>query len=311
MKHKEKKILLIQPRGFCAGVERAIEIVEKALLKYGAPVYVRHEIVHNKKVVSDLRSKGAVFVQEVDEIPLGAVVIFSAHGVSEAVEHASVKLHAIDATCPLVKKVHNQAKHYENEEREIILIGHAGHPEVEGTMGRVKKKVHLVQNVDEVERLQIDKPVAYITQTTLSYDDTADIVEALKRKFNDIIGPELSDICYATQNRQTAVKKACELVDVLLVIGSKNSSNSNRLRDVAETCGSRAYLIDGYHDIQENWFNNVTVIGITAGASAPEVLVQEVVQHVKTLLAIDLIEESNFDIVENIKFNIPRELTTG
>jgi 4-hydroxy-3-methylbut-2-enyl diphosphate reductase len=307
-----KKILLIKPRGFCAGVERAIEIVEKALEKYGKPVYVRHEIVHNKKVVEDLQAKGAVFIKELDRAPSGAVVIFSAHGVSEEVERNAYRmhLHPIDATCPLVKKVHNQARLYESKDREIILVGHKGHPEVIGTIGRVKKTVHLVENIDDVEKLDIVGPTAYITQTTLSYDDTKSIIEALKQKFHDIVGPELNDICYATQNRQTAVKKACEQADVVLVIGAKNSSNSNRLRDVAESCGVRAYLIDDHTFINDNWLEGSKVIAITAGASAPEELVLGVVEYVQNLLKIESIEEDDFGIIENIKFNLPRELVS-
>jgi 4-hydroxy-3-methylbut-2-enyl diphosphate reductase len=308
-----KKILLIKPRGFCAGVERAIDIVEKALVKYGKPVYVRHEIVHNKKVVDDLKSKGAIFVKELDEVPTGSLVIFSAHGVSEKVENdAYIKmLNPIDATCPLVKKVHNQAKRYSEKDREIILVGHAGHPEVEGTIGRIDKKMYLVQTPEDVQLLDIDQntPVAYVTQTTLSFDDTKNIIDALKERFTDIVGPELSDICYATQNRQTAVKKACEIIDILLVIGSVNSSNSNRLRDVAENHGKTAYLIDNHTDINTEWFSDTTkVVGITAGASAPESLVTGVVQHIKDLLKIDIIEEQDFGIVERVKFNLPREL---
>ncbi len=307
-----KKILLIEPRGFCAGVERAIDIVEKSIEKYGAPIYVRHEIVHNKKVVEDLRAKGAIFVKEVDEVPAGAVVIFSAHGVSEQVEKNShkIKLHPIDATCPLVKKVHNQAKHYQDRKREIVLIGHKGHPEVVGTIGRVKKKVHLVENVDDVAKLDIVGLAAYITQTTLSYDDTKPIIEALKAKFPDIVGPELDDICYATQNRQTAVKKAAEKVDLILVIGSKNSSNSNRLRDVAESAGTKAYLIDNYSEIDNAWFDSVSTIGITAGASAPTELVEDLIEYLKTSLSIGEIVRDNFNIIENIKFNLPRELSS-
>lgn len=306
-----KKILLIEPRGFCAGVERAIDIVERALEKYGAPIYVRHEIVHNKRVVDDLRAKGAVFVKEVDEVPEGSVVIFSAHGVSEEVEVNSHKLglHSIDATCPLVKKVHNQAKHYENNEREVILVGHSGHPEVVGTIGRVKRKVHLVENIDDVAKLDISGPVAYITQTTLSYDDTKPIIESLKRKFSDIIGPDLDDICYATQNRQAAVKRAAEEVDLILVIGSKNSSNSNRLRDVAESSGVKSYLINDWSEIDQKWFSDeIKVIGITAGASAPEELVVGVVNYIKNLLKIEEILKDNFGVIESVKFNLPREL---
>jgi 4-hydroxy-3-methylbut-2-enyl diphosphate reductase len=308
-----KKILLIEPRGFCAGVERAIDIVERAISKYGAPIYVRHEIVHNKKVVQDLTEKGAIFVKEIDEVPQGAVVIFSAHGVSEEVESNAYKigLNPIDATCPLVKKVHNQARHYENKNREIILIGHSGHPEVIGTIGRVKRHVHIVENVADVERLTINGPLAYITQTTLSYDDTKPIIEALKAKFTDIVGPNLDDICYATQNRQMAVKRACEEVDLMLVVGSKNSSNSNRLRDVAINSGVNAYLINDYSEIDKSWFNgNINTIGITAGASAPEELVMGLVEYLKNLFNIEEVISENFGIVENVKFNLPRQLSS-
>lgn len=305
-----RKILLIKPRGFCAGVERAIEIVERALAKYGKPVYVRHEIVHNKKVVEDLKSKGTIFVKELDEVPSGAIVIFSAHGVSEEVERNGYRmnLHPIDATCPLVKKVHNQARYYDSKDREIVLVGHRGHPEVIGTIGRVKKKVYLVENIDDVAKLDINGPVAYITQTTLSYDDTKSIIEALQKKFDDIVGPELNDICYATQNRQTAVKQACKEADIVLVIGAKNSSNSNRLRDVAESCGVKAYLIDDHTAINNQWFEDSNVIAITAGASAPEDLVLGVLKYVKNLLMIEYIEENDFGIIEDVKFNLPREL---
>ena len=308
-----KKILLIKPRGFCAGVERAIEIVERALEKYGKPIYVRHEIVHNKKVVEDLKLKGTIFVKELDEVPSGSVVIFSAHGVSAEVERNAdrMNLHQIDATCPLVKKVHNQARIYENKDREIILIGHKGHPEVIGTIGRVKKVVHLVENLDDVAKLNINGPVAYITQTTLSYDDTKAIIKALKDKFQDIVGPELNDICYATQNRQTAVKQACKEADVVLVIGAKNSSNSNRLRDVAESCGVRAYLIDDHTTINKQWIETSQTIAITAGASAPEDLVLGVVEYLKKFLMIDNVEENDFGIVEDMKFNLPRELISN
>lgn len=308
-----KKILLVRPQGFCAGVERAIAIVETAIAKYGAPIYVRHEIVHNKKVVEDLKQKGAIFVKDLDEIPKGSIVIFSAHGVAEKIEHEASNrdLMGLDATCPLVEKVHSQAKNYAKQNREVILVGHAGHPEVEGTMGRVEKKVHLVQTQQDIDSLPIDNdaPVSYVTQTTLSLDDTAEIIEALKRKFSDIIGPELSDLCYATQNRQTAVKKACEIVDIMLVIGSINSSNSNRLRDVAQNCGRESYLINSFEEIDGSWFKNTTkTIGITAGASAPESLVQAVVKYLKDFLDISLVEETDFGIVENIKFNLPKAL---
>ena len=304
------EIILAQPRGFCAGVERAIEIVERALKKYGAPVYVRHEIVHNKYVVENLRQKGAVFVSEVDVIPEGAVTVFSAHGVSEKVEkHAESRhLPVIDATCPLVIKVHKEAQRNETQGKQIILIGHKGHPEVEGTSGRVKGEVLLVQTVDDVAALHVDDPekLSYVTQTTLSVDDTRVIIEALKTKFPAISGPDVKDICYATQNRQNAVRKLAELSDVILVVGAKNSSNSNRLRDLGEEIGTISYLIDDMRDIQTEWFTNVGRIGITAGASAPEILIEGVVDFLRdrysaTVSLMDGVEE-------NITFKLPPEL---
>lgn len=308
-----KKIFLINPRGFCAGVERAIEIVEKALEKYGRPIYVRHEIVHNKRVVSDLTARGVIFVQELNEVPVGSTVIFSAHGVSEKIESDAKKMNliSIDATCPLVKKVHNQVKKYEGTDREIILIGHLKHPEVEGIIGRTSKKIYVVETVFDVQNLnlQVNTPVAYVTQTTLSFDDTCEILNALKLKFMNIVGPELSDICYATQNRQLAVKNACEIVDLILVIGSQNSSNSNRLKDVAENAKKKAYLIDNHIDIQPEWFSDdIRHIGITAGASAPELLIKNVIEYLKILFKIEDIIEYDFGITENIKFNLPIEL---
>ncbi len=308
-----EKIFLIQPRGFCAGVERAIEIVERAIEKYGSPMYVKHEIVHNKTVVNALRKKGAIFVEELNEVPQGAIVIFSAHGVSEAVENEATTMHlkSIDATCPLVKKVHNQAKHYESNDREVILIGHAKHPEVEGTLGRTKKQIHLVQNIEDVGLLAIpnDTPIAYITQTTLSVDDTAEIISALHDKFIDVIGPAKSDICYATQNRQTAVKEACKEVDIILVVGSVNSSNSNRLKDIAICEGVTAYLIDTYNDINHAWFSKeIKAVGITAGASAPEHLVEGVVVYLQSIFAEAAVINSSFGIVENVQFRMPKEV---
>lgn len=305
-------IVLAKPRGFCAGVERAIDIVEKALLLYGPPIYVRHEIVHNKWVVQDLRAKGVVFVDEVTDVPDGAITIFSAHGISEKVENSAKlrELPVIDATCPLVTKVHREAQRYEAEGREIILIGHDGHPEVEGTMGRVKRKVHLVGSEKDVSKLQVDKPdnLAYVTQTTLSVDDTKNIIAALKARFPTIAGPDLRDICYATQNRQNSVRKLAESVDCVLVIGSANSSNSNRLRDLAEEMKVPAYLIDGAQDIKPEWLNNIKSIGVTAGASAPELLVDEVVSKLKTLrseAAVSTLEGIN----ENTRFKLPPEVT--
>jgi 4-hydroxy-3-methylbut-2-en-1-yl diphosphate reductase len=303
-------ITLAQPRGFCAGVDRAIEIVERALALYGAPVYVRHEIVHNRWVVEDLRAKGVVFVQEVSEIPDGAITVFSAHGISEKVENSARlrELPVVDATCPLVTKVHKEAQRYEAEGREIILIGHAGHPEVEGTSGRVQK-VHLVQNTAEVASLSVDNPekLAYVTQTTLSVDDTKDIIAALKARFPTIAGPELRDICYATQNRQNAVRELAAQVELVLVVGSKNSSNSNRLRDLSEEIGITAHLIDDARGLNPAWFDGITRVGITAGASAPEHLVQGVVEAIGTLRPTTV--ETLQGIEENTRFKLPPEVT--
>ena len=281
------KVILAQPRGFCAGVVRAIEIVERALQKYGPPVYVRHEIVHNKHVVESLKAKGAVFVEELSDVPPDAVTIFSAHGVAKSVEDeaASRSLPVLNATCPLVTKVHNQGKRYVGQGRTLILIGHAGHPEVEGTMGQISKPVTLVQTEKDVEALNIpaDTPVAYVTQTTLSVDDTRGIIAALRRRFTDIVGPETRDICYATQNRQTAVRELSKLVDVILVVGAKNSSNSNRLREIGEEDGTPSYLIADGSELEPEWFAGARVVGITAGASAPEVLVEDVIDALRRL----------------------------
>ncbi|MEQ1705156.1 MAG: 4-hydroxy-3-methylbut-2-enyl diphosphate reductase [Rickettsiales bacterium] len=305
------KIILAEPRGFCAGVDRAIEIVERALNLYGAPVYVRHEIVHNRWVVDDLRKKGVIFVQEVDEIPDGAITVFSAHGISEKVENSAKlrDLPIIDATCPLVTKVHKEAQRYEGDDKQIILIGHEGHPEVEGTSGRVLNGVLLVQNVGDVAKLNVKNPdkLAYVTQTTLSVDDTKDIISALKQRFPNITGPELRDICYATQNRQNAVRDLAKQVDILLVIGSANSSNSNRLRDLASEICTKAYLIDDAKDLNPGWFDNITSVGITAGASAPEHLVQNVVKAVSTLR--QTVIETLSGISENTRFKLPPEVT--
>ncbi|MFN7612931.1 MAG: 4-hydroxy-3-methylbut-2-enyl diphosphate reductase [Alphaproteobacteria bacterium] len=302
-------IYLAAPRGFCAGVDRAIEIVEKALELYGAPIYVRHEIVHNRWVVESLREKGVVFVREVEEIPAGGITVFSAHGISEKVESSAKlrELPVIDATCPLVTKVHNQAIRYEREGFEIVLIGHAGHPEVEGTSGRVKR-VYLVENVEDVASLTVATPekLAYVTQTTLSVDDTKTIIAALKAKFPKILGPDTKDICYATQNRQQAVKELVKQVDLLLVVGSRNSSNSNRLRDLGEESGIPAYLIDDATDIQAAWLEGVTRVGLTAGASAPELLVERVIRYLETLRPVTVIP---FEVVkENVYFNLPKEV---
>jgi 4-hydroxy-3-methylbut-2-enyl diphosphate reductase len=302
-------IYLAAPRGFCAGVDRAIEIVEKALALYGAPIYVRHEIVHNRWVVENLREKGVVFVREVTEIPDGGITVFSAHGISQKVESDAKlrNLPVIDATCPLVTKVHNQAIRYEREGYEIILIGHAGHPEVEGTSGRVKR-VYLVENAADVAALHIPHPekLAYVTQTTLSVDDTRAIIAALKMKFPNIEGPETKDICYATQNRQQAVKELARQVEMLLVVGSRNSSNSNRLRDLGEESGIPAYLIDDATGIDPAWLNGITRVGLTAGASAPELLVERVIRFLETLRPVKVIP---FEVVkENVTFNLPREV---
>jgi 4-hydroxy-3-methylbut-2-enyl diphosphate reductase len=303
-------VIMAQPRGFCAGVDRAIEIVERALKLYGPPVYVRHEIVHNKWVVKDLRAKGVIFVGEVNEIPDGAITVFSAHGISEKVENSARlrELPVIDATCPLVTKVHREAQRYENEGREIILIGHEGHPEVEGTSGRVKQGVLLVQNVEDVPLLEVKDPekLAYVTQTTLSVDDTKDIITALKQRFPAIAGPELRDICYATQNRQNAVRNLANQVDLLLVVGSANSSNSNRLRDLSEEMGTKAYLIDDAQNLNPEWFDSIASVGITAGASAPEHLVQGVVNAVGKIRSIEV---KNMDgEAENTRFKLPAEV---
>lgn len=307
---KEIKLLLAKPRGFCAGVERAIEIVERALKKYGKPVYVRHEIVHNKYVVEDLKSKGAIFVDDLSEIPVGATTVFSAHGVSEKVEMDAKErnLPVIDATCPLVKKVHKEAQRHEEKGRKLILIGHEGHPEVEGTSGRVKSEVILVQSISDVQKLDIEAgvPLSYVTQTTLSVDDTKSIITALKEKFSEIEGPDLRDICYATQNRQDAVRQLAQKVDLVLVIGSKNSSNSNRLRDLAQEIGVPSYLINGPEDIHDEWLESVSVIGITAGASAPEILLEKVID--KLALMANIVIDTMDGVEENVKFKLPEEL---
>ncbi|MDE3060866.1 MAG: 4-hydroxy-3-methylbut-2-enyl diphosphate reductase [Pseudomonadota bacterium] len=304
------RLILAQPRGFCAGVDRAIEIVERALAIYGPPVYVRHEIVHNKWVVEDLRAKGVVFVGEINEIPDGAITVFSAHGISEKIESQARlrELPVIDATCPLVTKVHKEAQRYEAEGREIILIGHEGHPEVEGTSGRVKNGVFLVQDVADVARLQVKNPdrLAYVTQTTLSVDDTKDLITALKTRFPSIAGPELRDICYATQNRQNAVRELARQVEMMLVVGSANSSNSNRLRDLAEEMGVPARLIDDAKNLQPQWFDAVSTVGITAGASAPEHLVQGVIEAIGKLRPVAV--ETMAGEAENTRFKLPPEL---
>lgn len=306
------KVVLAQPRGFCAGVVRAIDIVERALKKYGPPVYVRHEIVHNKYVVETLKAKGARFVESVSEIPDDAVAIFSAHGVSKAVEgEAEVRnLPVIDATCPLVTKVHNQGKRYVKQGRTVVLIGHAGHPEVEGTMGQIPAPVVLVQTVADVDTLTIptDTPVAYVTQTTLSVDDTKEIIAALTRRFTDIQGPDTRDICYATQNRQSAVRDLCEVADLLLVVGATNSSNSNRLREIGAELGIPSYLIANGSELDPAWLDGVKTVGITAGASAPEVLVDDVIIALKKLKPVEVSTLPGRE--ENIEFRLPAELAS-
>ena len=304
------KIYLANPRGFCAGVDRAIEIVDLSLKTYGAPIYVRHEIVHSRHVVESLRGKGAIFVEELGEVPDGAIVIFSAHGVAKAVWEESTRrnLKVIDATCPLVIKVHNEVNRDYSNEYELILIGHAGHPEVVGTLGQVPDKFHLVSSVKDVETLAVENPqhLSYVTQTTLSVDECRDIVAALHQRFPGIKGPHQEDICYATQNRQNAVKELSRFVDVILVIGSPNSSNSNRLRELGERCGIRSYLIDSYQDIQQSWLEGAKAVGIAAGASAPEVLVSQVIKFLKEQGA-DGVEELTV-IEEDVEFLLPKEL---
>ena len=305
-----KKIYLANPRGFCAGVDRAIEIVEMSLKRYGAPIYVRHEIVHSRHVVNSLRKRGAVFVEELDEVPDGALVIFSAHGVAQRVweEARRRNLKVIDATCPLVIKVHNEVHRDYSNNYELILIGHAAHPEVVGTLGQVPDKFHLVSSVEDVEKLEVENSehLSYVTQTTLSVDECSEIVEALNRRFPGIKGPHQEDICYATQNRQNAVKELAKFVDLILVIGSPNSSNSNRLRELAERFAVPAYLIDSFQDIQPEWLKDVEAIGVTAGASAPEILVNEVVAYLKGVGAQE-VEELTV-VEEDIEFLLPKEL---
>lgn len=306
----DKEVLLANPRGFCAGVERAIEIVETALKRFGPPIYVRHEVVHNKFVVGSLRDKGAVFVEELDEVPAGSTVIFSAHGVARAVrdEAESRGLTVFDATCPLVTKVHLEVARMRAQGREIVMIGHRGHPEVEGTMGQVDDGILLVESVEDVASLEVADPdkLAYVTQTTLSVDDAASIVDALKQRFPGIIGPKKDDICYATQNRQDAVKLMSEKVDLVLVVGSKNSSNSNRLREVAALRQVPAYLVDNADGIDPVWLEGVRRVGVTAGASAPEVLVDQVIERLGSLGARSVRPLDG--VPEKVYFPIPREL---
>ncbi len=305
------ELILANPRGFCAGVDRAIAIVERALVQFGAPIYVRHEVVHNRFVVDDLRSKGAVFVENLDEIPAGATVIFSAHGVSRAVraEAQARGLRVFDATCPLVTKVHVEIAKLHRQGYDIVMIGHAGHPEVEGTMGQCDAGVHLVESVDDVARLPLAPTarVAYVTQTTLSVDDAAAVVAALKARFPAIVGPRKDDICYATQNRQDAVKALTPQVDVLVVVGSRNSSNTNRLREVAANRGIPAYMVDQAEELKTEWFEGKKRIGVTAGASAPEVLVRAVIARLESLGAHAVAELTG--VVEKVVFPLPRGLT--
>ncbi len=309
------KIVMANPRGFCAGVDRAIEIVERALELFGAPVYVRHEVVHNKYVVDKLRNKGAVFVEELDEVPDDATVIFSAHGVAKLVreEAARRKLRVYDAICPLVTKVHMEVGRYQDEERECILIGHEGHPEVEGTLGQYQSRnnsggMYLVESVENAWDLQVKNPdyLAFVTQTTLSMDDTAEIIDALRERFPNITGPQKEDICYATQNRQDAVKKLSETCDLILVVGSTNSSNSTRLMEISEKVGVPSYLIDSAAEIKREWLDNKKCVGVTAGASAPEVLVEAVINQLQEWGA-EKVEEAPGKI-EKVVFSLPKEL---
>jgi 4-hydroxy-3-methylbut-2-enyl diphosphate reductase len=306
------QIKLANPRGFCAGVDRAIEIVNRALVKYGAPVYVRHEVVHNRTVVNELKDKGAIFVDELDEVPAGSLVIFSAHGVSQAVKAEAEQrgLQVFDATCPLVTKVHNEVKRFSREKRDTILIGHKGHPEVEGTMGQFDdpSRIHLIETVSDVQTLALKDPshVSFVTQTTLSVDDTAVVISSLKKRFPEIKGPRNDDICYATQNRQDAVKDLAKECDLILVVGSENSSNSNRLRELGERLGVPSYLIDDESAIDPLWFQGVQRVGLTSGASAPESLVERVIARLNG------IEEATIENIitreESIEFSLPKAL---
>jgi 4-hydroxy-3-methylbut-2-enyl diphosphate reductase len=304
------RVLLAQPRGFCAGVVRAIEIVNRSLEKFGAPVYVRHEIVHNRHVVEELERKGAVFVESLNEIPDGAVTIFSAHGVAQSIidEAKARGLPVLDATCPLVSKVHNQGKHYAARGRTLILIGHAGHPEVEGTIGQVEAPVHLVSTADDVARLDVpaDAPVAYVTQTTLSVDDTRDVIAALRTRFSDLEGPDVADICYATQHRQSAVREMCGMVELLLVVGSHKSSNSNRLQEIGLEMKVPSYLIADGSELDPAWLVGVKTVGLTAGASAPEALVLDVIDALRHHAEVEVHQMTGVE--ETIEFRLPNEL---
>lgn len=310
MSELNQEILLAQPRGFCAGVDRAIDIVELALAQFGAPIYVRHEIVHNAYVVNDLREKGAIFIEELDDVPTGNTLIFSAHGVSQAIREDAEKrgLRIFDATCPLVTKVHIEVSKMRKEGREIVMIGHQGHPEVEGTMGQSEGGMYLVETVEDVANLDVADPalLAYVSQTTLSVDDTADIIAALKAKFPLIAEPKKGDICYATTNRQAAVKFMAPQVDLVIVVGSKNSSNSNRLREVAQKMGTTAYMVDKAEDINPQWLENCVRVGVTAGASAPEILVTQVIDQLKMfgVKSVRALEGEE----ENVTFPLPKGL---
>ena len=305
------EIILANPRGFCAGVERAIAIVERALEKFGAPIYVRHEVVHNKFVCDDLRAKGAVFVEELDEVPSGSTVIFSAHGVSKAVrtDAEARGLKVFDATCPLVTKVHVEVGKMRNQTREVVMIGHKGHPEVEGTMGQSEGGMYLVDTVEDVEQLVVSAPdhLSFVTQTTLSVDDATVVIEALKKRFPAIQGPKKDDICYATQNRQDAVKALAERCDLVIVVGSQNSSNSRRLKEVASARGVAAYLIDEADEIKPSWFERKQRVGVTAGASAPDILVQRVLMQIQKLCGAEILNLAGVE--EGVSFPLPRELS--
>ncbi|MFO0324994.1 MAG: 4-hydroxy-3-methylbut-2-enyl diphosphate reductase [Burkholderiales bacterium] len=306
----EAEILLANPRGFCAGVDRAIEIVERALKLHGAPIYVRHEIVHNKYVVDDLRAKGAVFIEDLADVPAGATLVFSAHGVSKAVraEAAQRGFHVFDATCPLVKKVHIEVLKRRNEGFEIVMIGHDGHPEVEGTLGQSESGMYLVESIEDVEKLQINNPakLTYVSQTTLSVDDTQKVIDALKQRFPHIVGPKQDDICYATQNRQDAVKFMAPQVEVVIVVGSRTSSNTNRLRELAELLGCETHQVDSAEELQLAWVQGKRRIGVTSGASAPEILVKDVVAKLKALGVQSVRELAG--ITESITFPLPKGL---
>ena len=306
-----KRVILAQPRGFCAGVVRAIEIVERSLERYGSPVYVRHEIVHNQAVVDNLKAKGAVFVEELNDVPAHAVTIFSAHGVGRTVEaNAEARgLHVLNATCPLVTKVHTQGRQYAASGRVVVLIGHAGHPEVEGTIGQIDGRVLLVQNEREAELLDLpsDTPMAYVTQTTLSVDDTRGVIAVLHRRFTNLIGPDIRDICYATQNRQSAVRELCKQVDVLLVVGAKNSSNSNRLREIGAETGIPSYLLADGTELDPAWVRDGNVVGITAGASAPEAMVEHVINALRGLAEVEVSTMDGRE--EHVEFRLPAELS--